>query len=69
MTGSGFAMTANGAFEGPIEKREAPELRPPDRRPNAASEVTESTTGEADLHTGPTPGVKFNLINVQNYTL
>ena len=58
MTGSGFAMTANGAFEGPIEKREAPELRPSERRPNSASEVTESTTGEADLYTEPTPGVE-----------
>jgi hypothetical protein len=58
MTGSGFAMTANGAFEGPIVKRDLSEIRPPDRRPNAASDVTDSTNGESYFYTGPTLGVE-----------
>ena len=39
MTGSGFAMTANSAFEGLIEKREAPDLRPSDRRQEAKRSI------------------------------
>ena len=56
IVGRAFAITANGALFGPTVNKEAPELRPPDSKPKAASVVIESTTPESALNNRPTPG-------------